>query len=98
MCNFIIGLTIPRHARFHSIAWGTYIFFAVFCLLALAFTFFCIPEAPKKTLENIDLFFGDTAAHEEKERVVQVESEVRGTQVPDKDSVAKPSVEQEYVF
>jgi hypothetical protein len=31
-----------------SITWGTYIFFAAFCLLALAFTFFCIPETRGK--------------------------------------------------
>ncbi|QSS66725.1 sugar transporter, partial [Histoplasma capsulatum] len=37
MCNFIIGLVTPD--MLESITWGTYIFFAAFCLLALAFTF-----------------------------------------------------------
>ena len=83
-----------------SITWGTYIFFAAFCLLALAFTFFCIPETKGKvrhndkpdnghgcmmkltfstqTLEDMDLIFGDTAAHEEKERIKHIEAELRG--------------------
>jgi hypothetical protein len=43
MCNFIIGLVTP--SKLQTIPWGTYIFFAVFCLLALAFTFFFTPEA-----------------------------------------------------
>ena len=101
-----------------SITWGTYIFFAAFCLLALAFTFFCIPETRGKvcrswalqlytkicpvlteayyqTLEDMDLIFGDTAAHEEKQRIVQIEAELRGTQGPNKDTLVKPSVQQE---
>lgn len=31
-----------------AITWGTYIFFAAFCLLALGFTYFCIPETRGK--------------------------------------------------
>lgn len=42
----IIGLVTPD--MLDSISWGTYIFFAAFCLLALAFTFFCIPETRGK--------------------------------------------------
>ncbi|EPS26910.1 hypothetical protein PDE_01850 [Penicillium oxalicum 114-2] len=76
MCNFIIGLVTPD--MLDSITWGTYIFFAAFCLLALAFTFFCIPETKGKTLEDMDLIFGDTAAHEEKERIKHIEAELRG--------------------
>ncbi|KAF5861125.1 hypothetical protein ETB97_000565 [Aspergillus alliaceus] len=89
----IIGLITPD--MLDSITWGTYIFFAAFCLLALAFTYFCIPETRGKTLEDMDLIFGDTAAHEEKQRIVQIEAELRGTQAPDKDNLVKPSVQQE---
>jgi hypothetical protein len=31
-----------------TITYGTYIFFAAFCLLAMAFTYFCIPETRGK--------------------------------------------------
>lgn len=31
-----------------TISWGTYIFFAAFCLLAFAFTYFLIPETRGK--------------------------------------------------
>ncbi|PYI07060.1 general substrate transporter [Aspergillus sclerotiicarbonarius CBS 121057] len=76
MCNFIIGLVTPD--MLDSITWGTYIFFAAFCLLAFAFTFVFIPETRGKTLEDMDLIFGDTAAHEEKQRIVQIEAQLRG--------------------
>ncbi|OJJ03846.1 hypothetical protein ASPVEDRAFT_762429 [Aspergillus versicolor CBS 583.65] len=79
MCNFIIGLVTPD--MLDSISWGTYIFFAAFCLLALAFTFFCIPETRGKTLEDMDLIFGDTAAHEEKQRIKHIEAELRGVPI-----------------
>ncbi|KAJ9490406.1 hypothetical protein VN97_g2840 [Penicillium thymicola] len=74
MCNFIIGLVTPD--MLESITWGTYIFFAAFCLLAFAFTFFCIPETRGKTLEDMDLIFGDTAAHEEKKRIKHIEADI----------------------
>ncbi|KAL2865080.1 sugar porter family MFS transporter [Aspergillus lucknowensis] len=89
MCNFIIGLVTPD--MLDSITWGTYIFFAAFCLLALAFTFFVIPETRGKTLEDMDLIFGDTAAHEEKERIKRIEAQLRGTTL--EGEVVKPGEE-----
>jgi len=77
----IIGLVTPD--MLDSITWGTYIFFAAFCLLALAFTFFCIPETRGKTLEDMDLIFGDTSAHEEKKRIKRIEAQLRGTPIDD---------------
>jgi MFS family permease len=79
MCNFIIGLVTPDMLT--SIKWGTYIFFAAFCLLAFAFTYFLIPETQGKTLEDMDLVFGDMAAHEEKERIRAIEAHLRGVNI-----------------
>ncbi|KAG4440613.1 hypothetical protein IFR05_003930, partial [Cadophora sp. M221] len=76
MCNFIIGLVTPD--MLEKITWGTYIFFAAFCLLALAFTYFFIPETQGRTLEDMDLVFGDGDAHEEKERIRRIEAQLRG--------------------
>ncbi|KAG8410886.1 hypothetical protein J3459_016915 [Metarhizium acridum] len=70
MCNFIIGLVTPD--MLDNIKWGTYIFFACFCLIALAFTYFFIPETKGKSLEDMDVAFGDTAAHEEKMRLFSI--------------------------
>ncbi|KAJ5766854.1 uncharacterized protein N7511_004470 [Penicillium nucicola] len=89
MCNFIIGLVTPD--MLESITWGTYIFFAAFCLLALLFTYFCIPETRGKTLEDMDLIFGDTAAHEEKKRIKNIEAELRGTPIEEDDDLVKPA-------
>lgn len=70
MCNFVIGLVTPD--MLESFGWGTYIFFAAFCLLALLFTYFCVPETKGKSLEDMDEIFGDTAAHEEKQRLFNI--------------------------
>ncbi|KAL4971782.1 general substrate transporter [Aspergillus desertorum] len=91
MCNFIIGLVTPD--MLDSISWGTYIFFAAFCVLALAFTFFFIPETRGKILEDMDLIFGDTAAHEEKTRIKHVEAELHGPGL-DEDEGLKPLGQQ----
>ncbi|KAF9638172.1 putative d-xylose-proton symporter protein [Lasiodiplodia theobromae] len=74
MCNFIIGLVTPD--MLETIGWGTYIFFAAFCLLALAFTYFFVPETRGKSLEDMDVVFGDTAAHEEKARLFNIAAEL----------------------
>ncbi|KAK6825864.1 MFS glucose transporter mfs1 [Apiospora arundinis] len=74
MCNFIIGLVTPD--MLERIGWGTYIFFAAFALLALAFTYFFIPETRGKSLEDMDVVFGDTAAHEEKARLFDMAAQV----------------------
>ncbi|KAJ5938726.1 hypothetical protein N7466_001860, partial [Penicillium verhagenii] len=92
MCNFIIGLVTPE--MLDSITYGTYIFFAVFCLLALAFTFFCIPETRGKTLEDMDLIFGDTTAHEEKKRIKRIEALLRGTHIDDDDDTSLKPVDE----
>jgi hypothetical protein len=76
ICNFVIGLVTPDMLR--VIKWGTYIFFAVFCLLALGFTYFFVPETCGKSLEDMDLVFGDTAAHEEKERLRGIVARLEG--------------------
>ncbi|KAL1981233.1 hypothetical protein VTN96DRAFT_2946 [Rasamsonia emersonii] len=93
MCNFIIGLVTPDMLA--AITWGTYIFFAAFCLLALGFTYFCIPETRGKTLEDMDLIFGDTAAHEEKERIVHIEAQLRGTPLVSEDVLKQDIAHQE---
>ena len=74
MCNFIIGLVTPDMLA--KIGWGTYIFFAAFCLLALAFTFFFVPETRGKSLEDMDVVFGDTEAHEEKTRLFNIAASI----------------------
>lgn len=75
MCNFIIGLVTPD--MLSTIKWGTYIFFAVFCLLAFGFTYFFIPETKGKSLEDMDLVFGDNAAHIEKAHLVRIAESLR---------------------
>ncbi|QGI86068.1 hypothetical protein CEK25_012797 [Fusarium fujikuroi] len=72
MCNFIIGLVTPDMLA--NLGWGTYIFFAAFCLLAFLFTYFFVPETRGKSLEDMDLVFGDTASHEEKARLMEIAS------------------------
>lgn len=70
MCNFIVGLVTPD--MIESIGFGTYLFFAAFALIAFAFTWFIIPETKGKSLEEMDVVFGDTTAHEEKVRLYTI--------------------------
>jgi hypothetical protein len=38
----------------------------------------------------MDLIFGDTAAHEEKKRIKNIEAELRGTPIEEDDDLMKP--------
>lgn len=49
MMNFVVGRATPTMIR--DIRYGTYIFFAVFCLLMFLWVFFLVPETKNKTLE-----------------------------------------------
>lgn len=81
MCNFIIGLVTPD--MLSTITWGTYIFFAAFCLLALAFTYFYVPETRGKSLEDMDAIFGDSTAHEEKLRLFRIANDLQNEEEQD---------------
>ena len=58
-----------------SMKYGTYIFFASFCLLGGLFVFFFVPETKNKTLEELDVYFGgskDGIAARDQERLARI--------------------------
>ncbi|KAF9885468.1 hypothetical protein FE257_012904 [Aspergillus nanangensis] len=72
--NFIIGLVTPPLVE--NTGYGAYVFFAVFCLLALVWTFFFVPETKGRTLEQMDHVFKDNSSEAEQERRVAIETEI----------------------
>ena len=70
MCNFIIGLVTPD--MLEVLGFGTYLFFAAFAFISFFFVYFLVPETRGKSLEDMDMVFGDTAAHEEKTRLAEI--------------------------
>jgi hypothetical protein len=46
--------------------------FAAFCLVAFVFVWFFVPETKGKSLEDMDLVFGDSAAHIEKAHLLRI--------------------------
>ncbi|KAJ8118722.1 hypothetical protein OPT61_g333 [Boeremia exigua] len=72
--NFIIGLITPPLIQ--NTGYGAYAFFAVFCLLAFVFTFFCVPETAGKTLEQMDEVFKDVNSAEEEQRKIRIMTEI----------------------
>ncbi|KAI1303846.1 general substrate transporter [Xylaria venustula] len=75
--NFVIGVIVP--IMLQRIGWGTYVFFAAFCILAALFSFLMVPETAGASLEAIGQLFGDNFAQEETELRHQIEMEVRGS-------------------
>ncbi|KAB8237676.1 uncharacterized protein BDW43DRAFT_297359 [Aspergillus alliaceus] len=65
LSNFIVGIATPP--MMDNIGYRTYIFYAVWCVLAGVWAFAFVAETSGKTLEEIDDVFGDTNGHEEHE-------------------------------
>lgn len=73
-CNFIIGRATPSMLR--DIKFGTYIFFAAFCVLMFLWVWFFVPETKNRTLEEMDEVFKDTSARQDAERMQRIKQEV----------------------
>lgn len=72
----IQGLITPPLVQTTDI--GAYVYFAAFCGMAYAFTFYCVPETSGRSLEEMDQVFGDRTASDDLERKSRVLDEVRG--------------------
>lgn len=59
-----------------GIGFGTYVFFACFCLLALIWVYFCIPETSGRSLEQMDFVFKDNQSSAETERRARIEADM----------------------
>ncbi len=68
------GLITPPLVQ--NTGFGAYTFFAVFCLLSFAWTFFFVPETRGRTLEQMDHVFKDISSEEEEARRQTIEAEI----------------------
>ncbi|KAL4928116.1 sugar porter family MFS transporter [Aspergillus undulatus] len=72
--NFIIGLITPPLIQ--DTGYGAYVFFAVFCVLAFIWAYFCVPETSGRTLEQMDAVFKDNSSSAERGRRQAIENEL----------------------
>lgn len=56
-CTFLVVRTFPEMANTLGLS-GVYGLYAAFCLAAIVFVVFCLPETKGKTLEEISYLFG----------------------------------------
>ncbi|CAO3586614.1 unnamed protein product [Absidia cylindrospora] len=94
MCNFIVGLITPIMLK--NIKFYTYVFFAIFCVLSLIFTFF-IPETKGRSLEDMDAIFGGQSAAEDTALLDQVKAEIFGQQGATKPSSSRQAYEKQEI-
>ena len=74
--NFIIGLITPPLVQ--NTGFGAYVFFAIFCLISLIWTFYFVPETRGRTLEAMDHVFKDIIGENEEARRKAIESDLIG--------------------
>lgn len=74
MSNFVVGLITPPLVE--KTGYGAYVFFAVFCALSGAWTYFFVPETKGKSLEQMDELFGDGVSTTERARRERIEREL----------------------
>ncbi|KAL3425564.1 D-xylose-proton symporter (hexose transporter) [Phlyctema vagabunda] len=74
MMNFVIGQVTPN--MLDKLKFGTYIFFGAFCLLMFLWVLLFVPETRYKTLEEMDVVFGDNSGAVDQERMRTIMAEV----------------------
>jgi MFS family permease len=80
MCNFIICLiTSPMIAY---LRFGPYIFFAAFTVISFFWVLFFVPETKGRSLEEIDLVFGDKSALHETELMSRIYAQIHEQDAP----------------
>jgi hypothetical protein len=60
--NFVITKITPE--AISNIGWKTFLMFGIFCFSMATFAFFFVKETKGKTLEEIDVLFGDITAEQ----------------------------------
>lgn len=98
MMNFVVGQVTPNMLA--KLKFGTYIFFAAFCLLMFLWVFFLVPETRYKTLEEMDLVFKDNTGQKDQERMRRVMADLGAGTSPNEpemsvDQVARRSIDDE---
>ncbi|WPA97794.1 uncharacterized protein RHO25_002405 [Cercospora beticola] len=68
------GLITPPLVQ--KTGYGTYVFFANFCVIGGVWIYFCVPETKGKSLEEMDEIFGDNSPIAEQERRERIEREL----------------------
>ncbi|OJJ36172.1 hypothetical protein ASPWEDRAFT_172959 [Aspergillus wentii DTO 134E9] len=74
MNNFIIGLITPPLLQ--NTGFGTYVFFCAFCILAVVWVYFVVPETNGRTLEQMDEVFKDNTGAAEQAHRARIEAEI----------------------
>ncbi|KAI9730107.1 MAG: hypothetical protein M1834_006099 [Cirrosporium novae-zelandiae] len=85
--NFIIGLITPPLVQ--NTGYGAYTFFAIFCFLAGIWTFFFVPETKGRTLEQMDLVFGDCSSEDEELRRAAIREDLA---MQDRNMITSPAI------
>ena len=68
------GLITPPMIQ--NIGFGTYVFFATFCAIAIVWVYFLVPETAGRTLEQMDSVFKDKTTVEETARRQRIEEDM----------------------
>ncbi|MCO5589994.1 hypothetical protein L7F22_043963 [Adiantum nelumboides] len=77
--NFIIGLVVPPFIQ--ATNWGTFIFFACWCLICAFWSMFFLPETKGKTLEQLDAIFGDNSGRSDRDRRERISARLASEQL-----------------
>jgi hypothetical protein len=70
----VVGQVTPN--MLDKLKFGTYIFFATFCLIMFLWVLFFVPETRYKTLEEMDEVFGDNSGSADRERMQEIMAQV----------------------
>lgn len=81
-----------------KLKFGTYLFFAAFCLIMFLWVFFFVPETRYKSLEEMDLVFGDNSGTVDRERMREIMAEVGLEETPEQTREFRESAKKQDIY
>ena len=64
-----------------NIGYGTYVFFAVFCVLSFLWALFLAPETKQRSLEEMDAVFNDHTGEEDERHKTQIRQSLQSSRL-----------------
>ncbi|EST05114.1 General substrate transporter [Kalmanozyma brasiliensis GHG001] len=74
--NFAVAMSTPDFVK--AAPYGAYIFLGLMCVIGTAYIFFLVPETKQKTLDELDVVFGDNSGRSqwESQQLLQAQRDV----------------------
>ncbi|KAJ1024127.1 hypothetical protein NDA16_002966 [Ustilago loliicola] len=71
--NFAVAMSTPDFIT--AVPYGVFIFLGIMCIIAVGYVIFFVPETKQKTLDELDVVFGDNSGRSQWEAGIMLQAQ-----------------------